>query len=354
MSLGQYLRDVAAGYTRSSIHSPGHEWLREAPDKLGPLLPAGLTVEASGGKGNATHTPWIGVFDPDETDNPQEGIYLVYIYAASLDRLVLTLNQGVGRLREMYGDAGARHRLASDATAVRQALAGLTTGTLAEVGFGTTAPLQRAYESGNIAAIEYELPELESDAQLLADLERFVDLYQDAIVAKRDLLQSEPGSLSSSSARKTTKGIDPLRNFAPKSDGEYVTHLAGKTLVKSRRHETLVKEYGEHAAALGFSPATNVHPRDLTLLKGDDEWLVEAKVVYSGNATNAARDAMGQLLQYRHFLYDSESPVRLVALFTEPIGDAYVDLLESVGIMAVWKSTGGWHAGANPEAHGLV
>nr|WP_275693384.1 DUF3578 domain-containing protein [Nocardioides sp. TF02-7] len=297
------------------------------------MLPAGLTVEGSGGKGNATHTPWIGVFDPDETDSPQEGIYLVYIYAAPLDRVVLTLNQGVGRLRKKYGDVEARSRLASDAAAVRAALGTTATaGTLPNVTFGVNAPLQRAYEAGNIAAIQYDLADLPPDADLLTDLDRFVDLYQDAIVAKRDLLQQDPGSVSSSSAPKTTGGSDPLRQFAPKSDSDYITHLTGKALVRSRRHETLVKEYGEHVASLGFSPATNVHPRDLTLVKEDHEWLVEAKVVYRGNATNAVRDAIGQLLQYRHFLYASDSAVRLVALFTEPVGDAYVDF-----------SVLGWH-----------
>jgi len=259
----------------------------------------------------------------------------------------LTLNQGVGRLRKRYGDVEARRRLAADSSAVRAALgASSTAGTLHNITFGVTAPLQRAYEAGNIAAIQYDLSGLPPEAELLADLERFVDLYQDAIVAKRELLQRDPGSVSSSSAAKTTGGSDPLRQFAPKSDSDYVSHLIGKALVKSRRHETLVKEYGEHASSLGLSPATNVHPRDLTLVSGGEEWLVEAKVVYRGNTTNAVRDAIGQLLQYRHFLYPSDSSVRLVALFTEPVGDAYVKFLTSVGITSVWMATGGWHGSA--------
>jgi hypothetical protein len=71
MSLGQYLRDIADGYLRSSIHSVGHGLLAQAGDRLIPLLAAGLKVEGSGGKGVATFTPWIGIFDPDETDNPK-------------------------------------------------------------------------------------------------------------------------------------------------------------------------------------------------------------------------------------------------------------------------------------------
>lgn len=142
----------------------------------------------------------------------------------------------------------------------------------------TPGGLQRAYEAGNICAVEYSLGGLEDEARLLADLNRFVKLYQDAIVVKRDLLQSDPGKVSSSSVQKKSTDADPLRDFAPKDDSEYVAHLTGRALVKSRRHETLVREYGLYAHSLGFSAATNVHPRDLTLRRGEDEWLIEAKV----------------------------------------------------------------------------
>jgi MrcB-like, N-terminal domain len=354
VSLGQYLREIAEGYDRGSIHSAGHVLLAQAADRLGSLLPAGLQVEGSGGKGVATFTPWIGIFDPDETDTPQEGIYIVYIYATSLDRVVLTLNQGVTRLRQKFGDAEARLRLSADAAAVRDGLGDAVVGTLAAVNFGSAGGLQKAYEAGNICAIEYSLDELADEARLLADLNRFVRLYQHAIVVKRDLLQSDPGKVSSPSVQKKSTGADLLRDFAPKDDSEYVAHLAGRTLVKSRRHETLVREYGLQARSLGFSAATNVHPRDLTLRRGEDEWLVEAKVVYRGNATTAVRDAIGQLLQYRHFLYPIESRVRLVALFTEPVGKAYVGLLASAGIEAVWKGPGGWQGDAAAQGDGLV
>jgi hypothetical protein len=181
-----------------------------------------------------------------------------------------------------------------------------------------------------------------------------VKLYQVAIIVKRELLQSDPGKVSSSSVQKKSPGADPLRDFAPKDDSDYVAYLAGRALVKSRRHQTLVREYGQYAGSLRFSVATNVHPRDLTLLRGHDEWLVEAKVVYRGNATNAVRDAIGQLLQYRFFLYPLGSPVRLVGLFTEPVGKAYLDLLASIGIAAVWKASGGWQADASAQTDGLV
>src|SRR4249920_3342213 len=59
MSLGQYLRDIADGYSRSSIQSASHGLLAQEGDRLTPLLPAGLKVEDSGGKGVAT---WVAAF----------------------------------------------------------------------------------------------------------------------------------------------------------------------------------------------------------------------------------------------------------------------------------------------------
>jgi len=193
-----------------------------------------------------------------------------------------------------------------------------------------------------------------AESVLVEDLGRMVDLYGDAIAVKRSLLMAAPGVVSSSSSEMTTAAKDLLRDFAPKSDADYVSHLSGNAIVKTRRHETLVREYGELAKGIGLSPATNVHPRDLTLLDEGVEWLVEAKVVYLGNATNAVRDAIGQLFQYRHFLYPPDSGVRLAALFTEPVGQAFVDLLQELGIEAIWKSPSGWEGSPGAVTAHLV
>jgi hypothetical protein len=81
----------------------------------------------------------------------------VYIYASSLDRVVLTLNQGVTRLRQKFGDAEARRRLSADAEAVRDGLGARAGRNAPPVNFGTAGGLQRAYEAGNICAVEYSL-----------------------------------------------------------------------------------------------------------------------------------------------------------------------------------------------------
>jgi hypothetical protein len=83
------------------------------------------------------------------------------------------------------------------------------------------------------------------------------------------------------------------------------------------------------------------------------EWLVEAKVLYQGNSTDAVRAALGQLYAYRHFLYQQMEP-RLVALFSEPIGDGYVAFLEACGIASVWKGAHGWAGSTTATAYGVA
>jgi hypothetical protein len=148
---------------------------------------------------------------------------------------------------------------------------------------------------------------------------------------------------------------DPLRDFSPKDSSDYLAHLAGRTLVKSRAHESLVREYGDWAINQGFRPLT-LHPRDLVLEHPNGEWLVEAKVLYNGNATEAVRAAVGQLLTYRHFFYmlpELRLP-SLLALFSHPVGTAYVGFLESLSIASVWRSEDSWDGSPIAASSGLT
>ena len=131
-----------------------------------------------------------------------------------------------------------------------------------------------------------------------------------------------------------------LDGFKPKSDADYQVTIDRTTFTKSRVHETLVNDYAEWAAAQGFETGSP-HPVDLTLRYRDTLWVVEAKVVYKGNATDAVRATIGQLFTYRFMHYGEENPP-LVGLFSESIGDAYVTLLESLEIISVWRSDDTW------------
>jgi hypothetical protein len=89
------------------------------------------------------------------------------------------------------------------------------------------------------------------------------------------------------------------------------------------------------------------------LRRAAGEILVEAKMVYSHNATQAVRAAVGQLFTYRHLLYPA-TKVDLVALFDEQVGNEYVALLDSLGIAVVWRDGRRWASSRLAAQLGLI
>lgn len=237
--------------------------------------------------------------------------------------------------------------------ALRQDLQGLD----ARFDFGLD-PRQAGYSAINIASKTYSIAEMPSETQIREDLQRMLRLYQDAVWTKRNLPDSTSPNEgeSSGSAERPTRGSVVPKQFKPKDRHDYLVHVQGRTeRRRGDRHELLLKQYAELADLLGHKPSNaKVHPRDLTLQVAGEEWLVEAKVVYNGNASQAARAAIGQLFEYSHFLYELECQPRRMALFSEPLGDAFVALFETLGIAVVWKGSDGWNASGLARQAGLI
>jgi hypothetical protein len=262
--------------------------LRGAPRHLAELVPAGYVAIGSGGKGTATFTPWFGLFDPDETTSPERGLYLCFLFSSDLSTVTLTLMQGISELDRSLGRSRARERLAQDATSLRAELPEDAVRAFSDgLSLGYGGYRQLGYEAGCLLSRAYYPHHLPSEAILRDDLRQFLVLYQMAVEAKRRLLQSSPGALASASPPQTTQGEDPLRYFKPKDESDYIASLAGRVLIKARRHEWLIRQYGTWLSEAGFIISTAVHPRDLVAWRDGREWLIEAKVLYLGNATEA-------------------------------------------------------------------
>jgi hypothetical protein len=239
MDISEFIRSVAEGYDRhAGLATPTQKLLRRAGTHLQGHVPGGLKIAGSGGKGTATLTPWVGFFDPDETTSPEEGLYVVYLFAEDLQRVSLMLLQGITRLDRELGHREARHRLTFEAEAIqrtfpRGALDDLET----SIDLGSSGYRQLAYSSACVAAKTYEVAALPPEPRLRDDLLRVLAVYQEAIEVKRQLLlAAAPTSTQASSAQGAAARSDPLSYFRPKADSDYVARLQGRELVKSRRH----------------------------------------------------------------------------------------------------------------------
>jgi len=64
--------------------------------------------------------------------------------------------------------------------------------------------------------------------------------------------------------------------------------------------------------------------------------------------------AVGQLLTYSYLLYEERDKPALVALFSEPVGDAYLGFLEAHGVASVWRENGAWRGSLRAVEYGLA
>lgn len=355
VQIRDYLAGIAAGYNMNSLHSPGHELLRRAPEVFVPLIPGGLRVAGSGGKGTPTFTPWVGIFDPDEAPTPEAGIYLVWIFKRDLDEVVLTLLQGVTALGKKIGFAESYPVLKLTADRIRGGFKADLSGLDYTANFGKDRR-QAGYTAATIIAKTYQLSNLPSEENLRHDLRRMLRLYQESIWVKKSLQITVPGEVITATPPIAREPGEESGGFKPKSREDYFVEMnARRQRRRGDRHELLLSQYAEFATGLGHRPRNiRVHPRDMTMQVQSNEWLVEAKVVYNGNASQAARAAIGQLFEYAHIYYDADKRPGLMALFTEPIGALYVEVLERLGIAAVWKGESGWEASELAHVAGLM
>lgn len=302
---------------------------------MGAFAPAGYLVRGGRGVGQSPIVTWFGYLNPDVTTSPTYGLYLVYLFSADLTRVVLSVNQGCTKLSAEIGDAKARAQLVREAVAIRAELPrDVLTDTLATISLGSRASMPRLYEAANVAGFEYSLADLPPEGVLRSDLARFFDLYDLAVEAKRAVLLAEPGTIQSGGQPEPSpKDPNPLRGFKPKSAEDYRQYIEGREITKTRRHEALLTEFAVWAKGEGYE-VHSPHPCDCVLVKHDTTWLVEAKVIRNGNVAHAVREAIGQLFDYRYFLYTASSrpSPTLVALFSEDIGLGYVELLSALDI----------------------
>lgn len=348
MDMSTYVKAIASSFDRNAgMASPAMLLLRRAPTHLVEHLPAGVFARGSGGRGRGTMTPWFGIFDPDETTSPQDGLYVVYLFSADLQTISLSLNQGVTLLGRDLGNRVARDELVRRAIAIRERLGKEAAGLNPVMNLGSRGWRQTAYQAGNVVCTSYDIANLPSEQQMRDDLARYLTLYQRAVEVRPDwALAGE--------ATKHEPGTAPEAGFKPRDAGDYIANIGAHTQHKSKRHEQILNQYVAWTKAQGFAPSNAEFPKDLILRRPEEEYLIEVKVVYNGKASIAVRAAIGQLLEYSHFLDVGKDPKPLtVALFSEPVGDAFIEYLEVLEIPSVWLEGGVWRGSPTAAAAGL-
>jgi MrcB-like, N-terminal domain len=270
-----------------------------------------------------------------------------------LTKVCLSLNQGVTAATEQAKVEGipATTLLRREAAAIRRAFDGEIDDLEADISLGTST-LVRKYETGNIAGLTWELGALPPETELDEALQRFLDLYVEAVAIRDRLRQLGAGGLTLPARATTGNDNNRERRFEPKNAAEYLAHIGAQEQVRSRSHEALVDRLGKWARHRGFEPNTNVHPRDLMLHHDHGALLVEVKVFPAGRPRRAVRECIGQLFEYQRFL--GPPAATLVAALSEDPGEVFVDLLTSLDIAVVWPRRNIWVGSAKAAEVGLA
>lgn len=352
---------------RDDKRQPAQLALRDAKQAISELVPPGYSVRYSGVAQNLPHIPWIAILDDDQTETTQEGIFLVYLYSSSLDKVYLSLNQGFTRHRNKVANlskserggsiqAAALSSIGKETEAFKvhlKALEKSLQNVIYDIDLESDAELAEGYEAGHMLGFAYSTSNLPSNEQLLVDLDSLYGLYEEACNFADKSLLLNPDSWTTTSGKNEYKRTRALNiretkydDFVPRKSSEVrIRKPVVLPVTRSRKHEELITSFVEFIHPRGYLASNqNIGKRDLVLKSSrGEEFLVEAKTV-SNDGESAVRDAIGQLLAYRFEYYSKDSWPELVALFNLPIADFWRLLLDDLGILWVYRKNGQWHS----------
>ncbi len=137
------------------------------------------TVKGSPGIANWAAVPWLSIMDERETNSVQEGVFIVYLFSEDMDRVYLTLMNGVSEFTDEYPTSEARNKLKEKADRIIEMVEmpeDFKTDKNIDL---ASSGLGKDYEFGTIAYKEYNKGELPSNEQLSKDLVEILDVYND-------------------------------------------------------------------------------------------------------------------------------------------------------------------------------
>lgn len=135
-------------------------------------------VTGSIGQGNWAAVPWLAIMNKDITTSTQRGYYIVYLFSEDMERLYLTLAQGVTETskeemqkikEEIREQIHMSHKVKKDD----------------EIFLGTSQKA-KGYANSTAAYIAYDANKMPSEKELVKDLEEMLRYYEGFIAYKKE------------------------------------------------------------------------------------------------------------------------------------------------------------------------
>ncbi|PHB04654.1 restriction endonuclease [Bacillus wiedmannii] len=135
-------------------------------------------VTGSVGQGNWAAVPWLAIMNKDITTSTQRGYYIVYLFSEDMERLYLTLAQGVTET--------TKEEMQKIKEEIREQIHMSQKVKKDDEIFLGTSPKAKGYANSTAAYISYDANKMPSENELVEDLEEMLRYYEGFIAYKEE------------------------------------------------------------------------------------------------------------------------------------------------------------------------
>lgn len=135
-------------------------------------------VTGSVGQGNWAAVPWLAIMNKDITTSTQRGYYIVYLFSEDMERLYLTLAQGVTET--------TKEEMQKIKEEIREQIHMSQKVKKDDEIFLGTSTKAKGYSNSTAAYIAYDVNKMPSEAELVEDLEEMLRYYEGFIAYKKE------------------------------------------------------------------------------------------------------------------------------------------------------------------------
>ncbi|PEU85828.1 restriction endonuclease [Bacillus cereus] len=135
-------------------------------------------VTGSIGQGNWAAVPWLAIMNKDITTSTQRGYYIVYLFSEDMERLYLTLAQGVTET--------SKEEMQKIKEEIREQIHMSQKVKKDDKIFLGTSPKAKGYANSTAAYIAYDVNKMPSEKELVEDLEEMLRYYEGFIAYKEE------------------------------------------------------------------------------------------------------------------------------------------------------------------------
>ncbi len=184
MLIRDFLSRIGSGYLsaknqRFAQHPLANFIRNKADDVFSEFISDNIILKSSPGQGNWANIPNICFLNKEETNSPQRGIYVVYLFSEDMKRVFLTLAQGTTCIKDSLGKIKGFKKLRENASKIYDnfdlsSLSDFDKGPDLDIGDSIRAEW---YEQSVILFKKYDLNNLPEEEVLRSDLKKLLKFY---------------------------------------------------------------------------------------------------------------------------------------------------------------------------------